>query len=94
MAYVLATGFGKHTTEREIENELKYNLERKTNSTYYIKAEEEPTWHNNYKNFRISCRCVNSEIFMDSSIWPKNIKVRLYSSKERIKWIKNNPHNK
>ena len=83
MAYVLATGFGKHTTERDIENELKYNLQRKTNSIYYIKAEEEPTWQNNYKNFRISCKCVNSEIFMDSSIWPKNIKVRWYSSKRR-----------
>ena len=83
MAYVLATGFDNYTTEREIEKELTYNIQRKTNKIYYVKAEREPNWHNNYQNFRISCKCVNSEIFMDSSIWPENIKVRWYSSKRR-----------
>ncbi len=94
MAYVLATGFDKRKTEGEIKMELQYNILRKTSIQYSIKVEKEPGQHKYYNNFRISCFCTKSEIFMDSTIWPKNVQFKWYSSKRREQMDQNYPHYK
>ena len=81
MANIFATGFSARTTEEEVKRDLEFSLQRKTGKIYRVKVEKEQTQYNYYSNFRISCYCVNSEIFMDSSIWPQNCKVKWYSRK-------------
>ena len=83
-AYVIATGFDKRARETEIKQELEYQIQRKTGKTYYVRIEKEPNQHSNYNTFRIACYCTKSEIFMDRSIWPANVKFAWHSKKDRL----------
>ena len=85
MTYVLATGFHKRTTGLEIKKELEYNILKKTGKQYMITVEEEPCEHPHYNNFRISCFCDKSEVFMDSTIWPEKIRATWYGKDLRAK---------
>ena len=62
-----------------MKRELEANLQRKTGKEIYVQVDKEKTRYDTYSSFKISCRIVNSEIFMDKSLWPANCKAKWYS---------------
>ena len=78
-AYVFATGYDPRAREIDVKRDLEANLERKTGKKIYVKVEREKTRFDTYSSFKISCRLVNSEIFMDRTLWPANCKAKWYS---------------
>ena len=78
-AYVFATGYDPRTREIDVKRDLEANLERKTGKKIYVKVDKENTRYDTYSSFKISCRIVNSEIFMDRTLWPANCKAKWYS---------------
>ena len=80
-AKVFATGFPTDTTKYNVKKDLEYNIEYYTGKKIEIQLDELETRYKTYKSFKISCFCVESEIFMDNRIWPENILVKWF--KER-----------
>ena len=80
-AKIFATGFPTNTNLYNIKNDLEYNIEHFYGKKFDVKLDELETRYNTYKSFKISCFCSESEIFMDSKIWPENILVKWF--KER-----------
>ena len=69
-AYVFATGYSTRTQAHEVKRDIEANLQRKTGKIHFVKVDREDTRYDSYRSFRISCWCINSEVFMDSTIWP------------------------
>ena len=93
-AHVFATGFSPRTTANEVKRDIEYSLEIKTGKIHYCDVYKEETRYNTYSSFLISCRCVNSEVFMDSTIWPENCKVKWYKHNRSNNKGVNSPHRK
>ena len=81
MAKMFATHYRSGTVPEDVKRDLETNLQRKTGKVYSVQVEELPTRYNSYCSFRISCLCVNSEIFMDNKLWPDNVSVRWFVDK-------------
>ena len=78
---MFATRFEPGTNPTNIKQDLEYNIQKITGKQYTVQLEQLETKHQTYCSFKISCFCIDSEIFMDSRIWPENVLVKWF--KER-----------
>ena len=80
-AYVFATGYSTRTQEKDVQREVAAGIERRLGKRYAVYVTKEQSRYDTYSSFRISIHIANSEILMESSLWPENV---------RVKWYKHN----
>ena len=83
-AHVYASRLSPETSEIDVKNDLERNLKKITGKIHIVevnKLESESTY---YSSFHVSCYCVNSEVFMDPTLWPKNSLFRWLSRSRRL----------
>ena len=81
LAKVFASGFSPGTNPNNIKKDLEENIFKLTGKSYAIKIEKLQTRFDTYSSFKISCHCTDSNIFMNSQIWPANVLIKWF--KER-----------
>ena len=73
-ASVFATRFEPHVTDTDIAHYLSRRLDVK------VSVEAVDTKYDTYSSFHITCECADPAIFMEPSLWPKDIFVRWWRS--------------
>ena len=81
LAKVFASGFSPGTNPNNIKKDLEENIIKNTGKPHVIQIEKLPTRYDTYSSFKISCHCIDSNIFMDSRIWPANVLVKWFKEK-------------
>ena len=81
LAKVFASGFTPGTNPDNIKKDLEENIQKITGKQYAVQIETLNTRFDTYSSFKISCYCIDSNIFMNSQIWPANVLIKWF--KER-----------
>ena len=80
-SYIYATGFSPSTHEDDVRRDLEANIERRIGKRTCVIVEKLVSKYKpntRYSSFRVSVRIFNSEILMESSLWPEYCTVRWY----------------
>ena len=80
-AKVFTTRFNPGTKPEDIKKDLETNIKITTGKQYTIQVEQLPTKYDTYCSFKISCFCVESDIFMDDQIWPANVFIKWFKQR-------------
>ena len=80
-AKICASRYDPETTQDDVKMELEAKLLSKTGTKYTIQVEQLETKFDTYCSFKISCYCIESEVFMDCMIWPTNVLVKWFVEK-------------
>ena len=80
-AKIFATRFSPGTKPDDIKKDLEENLRKTTGKQYTIEVEQLPTKYETYCSFKISCFCIESDIFMDGKIWPANVFIKWFKQR-------------
>ena len=80
-AKIFATRYSPHISPSVVKNDLEQNLQKITGKVYEVQVEPMETKYSSYCSFKISCFCVNSEVFMDSRLWPENVMAKWFRQK-------------
>ena len=82
---VFASGFIPGTNPNNIKKDLEENIYKYTGKQYGIQIEKLPTRLEFYSSFKISCYCIDSDIFMNSNIWPENVLIKWFRQRRTPK---------
>ena len=85
LAKVFASGFVPGTNPNYIKKDLEENIHRLTGEKYDIQIEKLTTRLEYYSSFKISCYCIDSDIFMNSNIWPTNVLIKWFRERRSPK---------
>ena len=82
LAKVFASGFTPGTNPDNIKKDLEENILKMTGKQYAIQIEKLVTRFDTYSSFKISCYCIDSNIFMNSHIWPANVLIKWFRERK------------
>ena len=80
-AKIFATRYLRDTNPSVVKRDLEQNLQIITGKVYQVQVEPMETKYDHYCSFKISCFCVDSEVFMDSRLWPENVMAKWFRKK-------------
>ena len=85
LAKVFASGFIPGTNPDNIKKDLEENIMKTTGQQYDIQIDKLTTKYEYYSSFKISCYCIDSNIFMNSNIWPANVLIKWFRERRTPK---------
>ena len=83
-AIVFASRYDPSVDIKAVSKDLENNLLTHTGEKHNVVIEQIETRFNTYSSFKITCECENTDVFMNSDIWPAGIVFKWWRSPQRF----------